>query len=282
MEGPIIYGPILSRRLGTWKNNVLVKCAKSLGVNLSKYPVCSFDCIYCSMGEHVALKKSDKSAYFSLAEVEQGLIMGFEKHLKRKTKIDYISFVGWTEPTLCPHFDKVVDLFFKMKQKYYPQKSTAIFTNSTTLNDKTVKKALKKFDRTFFKLDAVSDKIFQVINRPAKRIKLRNIIDNLIEFSNKTNKVELSTMILKVNYKDIASQNYINALGKIKPKDNKIYLCTPDWLRPTNKGKGISLMPGKKVLDYVKNYLVSFGYKVLISPPKRIGLHPLAELRYTK
>ena len=273
-KNKIVYGPVPSRRLGKWKNRDLEKCGSSLGINLSKIKSCSFDCIYCSCGKTKELSLNPQSNY-SLKEIKIGLEGGFKEYLKKQTKIDYISFVGWTEPTLHRDFDKVVNLFFKIKRKYFPKIPTAIFTNSTTLDRRKVKESLKKFDRAFFKLDAGSNRIFRLINKPINKLHLGSIINNLAEFSKATNKVELSAMVLRSNYKDISSQNYINAINKIKPKDDKIYLCMPDWLRPINKRKGISLIPKKEIIKYVKDFIESFGYKVIILPLKRKGLHPL-------
>lgn len=274
-ENKIIYGPVDSRRLGKWKDENLLECGRSLGINLSKLKMCSFDCIYCSCGKtQKVLNKSTEDDYFSLQEIESEVKKGFEYHKKNNTDIDYISFVGWTEPTLHPRIDKVVDLVFEIKQEYFPNTPMAIFTNSTTLYRSEVKNALKKFDRTFFKLDAISEETFQIINHPAKGIRLEEIVENLAQFSKETDKVELSAMILNANYPDICSKDYVDAIEKIKPKNNLIYLCTPDWLRPTKSG-GVCLIPEKEVLKDVKNFLTSSGYKAIILPPKRKGFHPL-------
>ncbi len=277
-QNSIVYGPVPSRRLGKWRGEILLGCGNSLGLNIAKCKVCSCNCSYCSCGKTFKLtKKPGKHDYFSLKEIEQGLEAALKRHLKENTKIDYISLVGWTEPTLHPCFADVANLFFEMKQKYFPKKPTAIFTNSTTLDNENVRKALKRFDRTFFKLDCTTNGIFHRINQPVGRTKIEDIIDNLADFSNKTTKIELSAMVLKTNYKDIASFQYVKALKKIKSKNNRIYLCTPDWLKPTGKKEGISMMPSKGVTLYVKKYLESFNYRATILPPKREGLHPLVK-----
>ena len=273
-ESKIIYGPVDSRRLGKWKNETLIECGKSLGINLTKIPACSFDCIYCSCGKTEELTLNP-SSYYSLEEIKIGLKKGFKKCIEKQVRIDYISFVGWTEPTLHPYFDEVVDLFYEIKQRYFPDIPTAIFTNSTTLNREIVRKSLVKFNRTFFKLDAASEKVFRAVNRPANGIKLETIIENLAAFSKESGKVELSCMVTKTNYRDLMSENYVKSLDKIKPRDRIIYLCTPDWLRPTGNSKGVSLMPKKEILEKVKDYLQSFNYRAIILPPKRKGLHPL-------
>lgn len=274
-ESKIIYGPVDSRRLGRWQNETLIECGRSLGVNLSKVPTCSFDCIYCSCGKTQILTLNPDTACYSLKEIKKGLEEGFREHASKQTKIDYISFVGWGEPTLHPNFDKVANLFFKIKEEYFSNKPTAIFTNSTTLSKREVREALKKFDRTFFKLDT-NDKItFQKVNRPFQDIELEEIIGRLAEFSKETDKVELSSMVLGANYKDLASKQYAETIRKINPKNNRVYLCTPDWLRPISENKGISLMPEKEILEYVKNSIESSGHKAIILPPKRQGLHPL-------
>ena len=119
-KNKIIYGPVDSRRLGKWKDEELIECGSSLGINLSKIPTCSFDCVYCSCGETENLTLKPNSDH-SLKEIEIDLKQGFKEHFNKQIKMDYIGFVGWTEPTLHPYFGKVVDLFYEIKQMYFPK-----------------------------------------------------------------------------------------------------------------------------------------------------------------
>jgi wyosine [tRNA(Phe)-imidazoG37] synthetase (radical SAM superfamily) len=279
MKSKTIYGPVKARRLGEWNGQILDSCADSLGINLSTYPVCSFDCVYCSCGKTQNLTTSPSNGdYVEPTSFEKDLREGFEQHRDMETPIDYISFVGWTEPTLHPNFPEIVQIFKKVKEKYFPNKPTAIFSNSTTLGDANVRNALRYFDRTFFKLDTSSNEAFKRVNHPAEGITLDEIVDNLVLASSEGIPIELSAMILRTNYRDLCSEEYLESVRKIKPKDERLYLCTPDWLVPTKNG-GTSLMPPEEDIQKVVEFLFKSEFTPVLLPPKRGGLHPLVSKR---
>ena len=167
---------------------------------------------------------------------KEELKKGFENHMEIGTPIDYISFVGWTEPTLHPDFAEIVEVFYEIKKEYFPNCPTAVFSNSTTLSNSRVREPLKRFDRTFFKLDASSEKIFRGVNKPAEGVSLGEVVKYLELMSCERGDVELSSMVLKNNYRSLCSGDYLDIVRRIQPKDDRIYLCTPDWLVPGQNG----------------------------------------------
>lgn len=80
LQPGIIYGPILSRRLG-----------RSIGINLlpARRKVCSFDCIYCQYGDTLDVKiLPNRKTFPKAAEV----LSAIEKALKKPRSIDYLTF----------------------------------------------------------------------------------------------------------------------------------------------------------------------------------------------
>ena len=86
----IVYGPVSSWRLG-----------KSLGVDLicSKEKICSFDCIYCQLGESWK-KTAQRDTFISIEEMKRELLIALNT-----TSPDVITFSGMGEPTLADNMD---------------------------------------------------------------------------------------------------------------------------------------------------------------------------------
>jgi len=158
----IIFGPVNSRRFGS-----------SLGIDLSPaLKQCNFDCLYCELAPSATL-----NAQIDTIEVKT-IIDELKTHLN--DKIDVITLTANGEPTLYPHLDKLIDEIDKIKNIT----QTLILTNSATLVDERVFNSLLKLDQVKLSLDAISEDIFKKIDRPHDSIKIENIVQKVIEFSN--------------------------------------------------------------------------------------------------
>ncbi len=168
----IVFGPVKSRRFGV-----------SLGINLMpetmKY--CSFNCIYCECG----LTDSDQEKHarlFTTAEIIEALQKRFEELKKEGLKPDNITFAGNGEPTLHPGFNEIINRTIELRGQYFPQAQITVLSNSTKLHIPSVKEALLKIDNNVLKLDAGSEHMFRLINRPTSPITLAEIVDRLVDF----------------------------------------------------------------------------------------------------
>jgi wyosine [tRNA(Phe)-imidazoG37] synthetase (radical SAM superfamily) len=140
------YGPYPSRRLGL-----------SLGVNvLPTTKTCTFDCVYCEIGRTEKLVDSD----FRLSLPPS---RNFEKELRDILKffphLDSITFGYNGEPTLNDNLIDFYEIAFKVRENLQWKKDPpliTIFTNSTTLNSREVRKTLANFDLVLAKLDAAT------------------------------------------------------------------------------------------------------------------------------
>jgi wyosine [tRNA(Phe)-imidazoG37] synthetase (radical SAM superfamily) len=213
----ILYGPVFSRRLGY-----------SLGINIMPMnrKICNFNCIYCECGLNE--KETPKEPLPSLEEYEI-VLRGTLINLKKKDqKIDHLTFSGNGEPTLHPDFDKIIDCTVKLRSEYYPNSKIAVLTNSITTNKEKIVNTLKKVDLPICKLDAGSEKIFQLINQPVPKITLDEITDRLCEFQGN---LYIQTIFLKgkVNGEIIDNfypeevERWITRLKKIKPRFVMLY-----------------------------------------------------------
>lgn len=158
-----LFGPVNSRRLGI-----------SLGVDMVPFKTCSLDCVYCECGETTALT-CERKEYVKAHE----LIDELKNYLSKKPTLDYITFAGSGEPTLNTALGEVLEFV----KKSYPQYKTALLTNGTLFYLPEVRKDALDFDLICPSLDAISDTVFEKINRPQELLLNRQIIDGLVEFS---------------------------------------------------------------------------------------------------
>jgi wyosine [tRNA(Phe)-imidazoG37] synthetase (radical SAM superfamily) len=82
-----VYGPVPSRRLG-----------QSLGVDPIPFKTCNYNCVYCQLGRTTPLTNGRKDFF-----PREGILAQVQDALERHDsgEIDYVTFVGQGEPTLC-------------------------------------------------------------------------------------------------------------------------------------------------------------------------------------
>jgi wyosine [tRNA(Phe)-imidazoG37] synthetase (radical SAM superfamily) len=168
-----IFGPIHSRRLGV-----------SLGIDPIPYKTCSFDCIYCELGE-TTNKTTVRKEYIS----KDLILRQLERYLPFLSFLpDYITISGSGEPTLNI---KIGEIIRGIKQ--ITPIPVAVITNSSLLFNDQVKDDLLEADIVLPSLDAASLSIFEFINRPQLSINyncnetqciidINHLIQGLIDF----------------------------------------------------------------------------------------------------
>jgi len=81
-----VYGPVPSRRLG-----------RSLGVDLVPFKTCTYDCVYCQLGD-TTNKTLERKEYASIDKVLDEL----KEKLTCGSTPDYIGLAGSGEPAVGP------------------------------------------------------------------------------------------------------------------------------------------------------------------------------------
>ncbi len=201
----ILFGPVSSRRLG-----------KSLGINLIPPKTCSLDCIYCQLGS--TPKTSVKRySYLSANEVETNL----KRFLAKGGRADYLTLSGGGEPTLNAQIGKII-----RRIKTISRLPVAVLTNATLFTSPKVRRELLAADLVLPSLDAARQATFKKINRPHRRLKIKNIIQGLQLFRRQfKGKLWLEIMLVR-NIND--SKKELEALNKavLAIKPDKIQLNT--------------------------------------------------------
>lgn len=204
----LIYGPVPSRRLG-----------KSLGVNNIPYKVCSYNCVYCQIGEVPGQTSKIKSFYNTneiIKAVEEKLIS-----LPKNEMPDYLSLVPDGEPTLEKNLDTLID---RLKQFSIP---IAVISNASMLTESSVFNPLLKANYVSLKIDSVTESIWKTINRPHIDLDFNEILDSITRFAKLyKNYLVTETMFIK-DYND--SEQEIASIAKfIKGLNVKVaYLAVP-------------------------------------------------------
>ena len=217
----IVFGPIFSRRLGS-----------SLGVNIlpSKGKLCNFDCIYCECGwnaDGVAERR-----FPVLAEVEAALLEKMESLVAAGTPVDSITFSGNGEPTMNPDFPQIIDVTLRLRDRFFPNAKVSVLSNATLIGRQVIADALKKVDNPILKIDAATDSLIEMINKPVGSYKLSNVVENLKGFNGE---FILQTMFLRSSEFDLTNPEALtgwqNIVRELKPRQVMVYTIdreTPD------------------------------------------------------
>lgn len=241
----IVFGPVPSRRFG-----------KSLGINNIFLPKrCSYSCVYCQIGE-TQIYQVERKEFYKPEEIKKQ-VKEIIENLKDK-KIDYISFVPDGEPTLDINLGKEIEILKEFGIKI------VVITNSSLIWRGDVRDDLKKADCVSLKVDAMSDDIWEKINRPYKEIKLQEILKGIEIFSNEFEGELLTETIFVKNLNDYEREieKIGNFLKKVKPDIAYIGFPTRP---PTEKWVEI---PEKEKIDFAYIVFKNKGINVKIMEKK--------------
>jgi len=241
-----VFGPIFSRRLGS-----------SLGINLLPVngKICNFDCIYCECGwnrDGLDDKKLPTRAEVRAALEAKLLDSGLPK-------IDSITFSGDGEPTLNPDFPQIVDDTLALRDKYCPDAKVSVLSNATRVGVPGIFKALRKVDKPILKLDAPTDFLASLINKPASPYSVREVVESLKAFDGN---FVLQTMFLRSPDFDSSSSEvllpWMDIVRELRPREIMVY--TIDRPAPM---EGLSKFSEEQMRSFVSP-LIEEGFNIQI------------------
>ena len=153
-----LFGPVPSRRLG-----------RSLGVDLTPFKTCSFDCIFCQLGR-TTNKTIKRQEYIPVKDV----VAELDAWLKTGDRADFITLSGSGEPTLNSEFGRVIE--FVRRVTTIP---VALLTNGSLLSDPDVRAQAAQANVVKVSLSAWDPFSFDHINRPHADLKFKQLIEGL-------------------------------------------------------------------------------------------------------
>ena len=244
----IVFGPIISRRLGS-----------SLGVNIlpSKGKLCNFDCVYCECGWN-----KDGVADRRFPTYEE-IVSAFEEKMSslsaEGTRVDSITFSGNGEPTMHPDFPKILDAVLECRDRFFPHAKVSVLSNAFLVARPSVAEALKRVDNPILKIDASSDELVRLINKPVGSYHLDDIVHALRGFEGN---FILQTMFLRSPDFDTATeealQKWMDIVRDLRPREIMVYTIdreTPD--------KSLGKYTVEEMTAFVQP-LLDEGYKIQI------------------
>lgn len=243
-QADIIYGPILSRRLG-----------RSLGINLLGWgqKVCNYNCIYCECGSANPLEISRVTPVFPAVDDVLAVVA---RALKKPRTLDCITFSGNGEPTLHPDFCQIVQGVLTLRNKIRPGVKLAIFTNSSLVTHQEVFSSLQQFDLPMMKLDAGDENMFQAVNRPTKTICFSNLIFALREMPN----LMIQSLLFDGQHSNAEGDRYeawAQFLAALQPSAVHVYTVS----RPP-ADLSVLAISNKKLMDIEDDLRKRFGLSV--------------------
>ena len=215
----IVFGPVTSRRGG-----------RSLGINLLPpgKKVCSFDCAYCMLGRTQTHSGKEAGAWASIGLIEEGLIEASEFLRKMEMEIESIALTGNGEPTLNPQFFEIVEHVLEVRDNVFSDVPVVIYTNSSRACEKSVRNGLALADVVIAKLDAVDDKLREIINRPSNTPPVKDIVAGLGALRKCTSgELAVDIMLVEIDEETNLSclEELSEALLEIRP--HRVYVQTP-------------------------------------------------------
>ena len=173
-----VYGPVRSWRFG-----------RSLGIDpIFETSTCSFDCVYCQLGR-IRRVTRDWRVYVPTARVLDDF-RGADRE-----GLDVVAFSGSGEPSLASNLGEISDGIRGVDP--VPQ---LILTNATEFVRPGVRANLRKLDRVVVKIDAPNERLFRMVNRPARGVTLEGCLRGIGRFREEYDGIlEVQTMLMPLN-----------------------------------------------------------------------------------
>ncbi len=156
-----LFGPVPSRRLG-----------RSLGIDLTPFKTCCFDCIFCQLG-----RTTDKTVLRREYVPVDDVIAELDAWLAAGNTADYVTLSGSGEPTLNSEFGRII--------RHLRERTTipvALLTNGSLLGYPQVQAEAAQANVVKVSLGAWNDTSLQHVNRPHRSITFDTLYDGILQF----------------------------------------------------------------------------------------------------
>ncbi len=207
---------------------------RSLGINNIPAKICTYSCIYCQLGSTIKEQIERRSFYKSerIFKEVQELV---EEAEKRGEKTDYLTFVPDGEPTLDIALGEEISLLRELGIKI------AVITNGSLIDRADVRRDLYMADLVSLKIDALSEDIWRIVDRPHISLNYNHILDGMVQFAHEfEGDLITETMLIHgVNDDEEEINRVAEFLVNLKPV--KAYVAVPtrppaeNWVKPASE-----------------------------------------------
>lgn len=168
----------------------------------------------------------------SLEAIKDALSHRISALAEQGVPVDSITFSGNGEPTVHPDFPDVVAHVLELRDRFYPEAKVSVLSNATMLGRQEVRDALNKVDNPILKVDASSDELISLINKPSGVYRLADTIKWLKDFEGD---FVLQTMLLRSPDFDLSLpeqlDGWMEIVREVRPREIMVYTIdreTPD------------------------------------------------------
>lgn len=219
----IVFGPVPSRRLG-----------RSLGINNIPPKHCTYSCIYCQL-DRTGKRSVDRQTFWQPDEILAAVQAQVTAARDHGEAIDYLTFVADGEPTLDLNLGQTIAALRPLGLPI------AVISNGSLVTRDDVQAELALADWVSLKVDAVSEKTWRRIDRPAAGLDLATIVAGMRSFARSfTGDLATETMLLAdINDSDAELQATASLVGELAPAH--AYLSVPTrppaehWVQPADE-----------------------------------------------
>ncbi len=171
----------------------------------------------------------ERQEFYEVQELVQEVKEKVREAEGKGEAIDYLTFVADGEPTLDINLGTEIELLRMLNIKI------AVITNASLVWREDVREDLRKADWVSLKLDALSSEIWRKVDRPHGSLKLRSIMDGMLQFASTfAGELTTETMLIRgINDNREEIERIADFLVELAPR--KAYLAVPTR-PPAQKG----------------------------------------------
>lgn len=158
-----------------------------------------------------------------------------------------------------PDFPQIIDATLKCRDRYFPDAKVSVLSNATLIGRPAVAEALMRVDNPILKIDASSDELIGMMNKPTGRYRLEETIEAMMKFEGD---FILQTMFLKSPDFDTAApealERWMDIVRRVNPREIMVYTIdreTPD--------KTLQKYTVEEMTEFVRP-LIEEGFKIQV------------------
>jgi wyosine [tRNA(Phe)-imidazoG37] synthetase (radical SAM superfamily) len=201
-----VFGPVSSKRLG-----------QSLGVDLLPLKSCTWNCVYCQLGQ-TRVYATERKEFFPKEEILEEI----RQAVAGNRTLDWITFVGSGETLLYRGIGWLV-----RQVKAMTDVPVAVITNGSLLHLQEVREELLDADAVLPSLNAGSEELFNAIDRPAPGYDFATHVEGIRQFRKEyRGKLWMEVMLIAgLNDSVQALEDIADVLDRIRP--DMVHLVLP-------------------------------------------------------
>lgn len=163
----------------------------------------------------------DREPFYRVEDIVREAGQRIRELGEKGERVDYLTFVSSGEPTLDVNLGKEIEALKSLGLK------VAVITNSSLMWQEEVREELLQADWVSLKVDTVNSGIWQRINRPCRKLRLEDVLEGVVCFSNHYGGfLATETMLIQeLNDGECELEKVARFLAELKP--DRAYISVP-------------------------------------------------------